>query len=58
MRLFKKQKGMVLQKATQGRARIPNPFPSYVALMYDLVDQETTCFEAVVQKREWVEAMK
>ena len=34
-----------------------NPFPSYVALMCDIVDKEPTCFEATVQKREWVEAM-
>ena len=28
-----------------------NSFPSYVALMCDLVDKEPTCFEAVVQKK-------
>ena len=35
----------------------PNPFPSYVALMRDLVEKEPTCFEANVQNKEWVEAM-
>ena len=39
------------------QSKKPKPFSSYVALMCDLVGKEPTCFEAAVQKREWVEAM-
>ena len=39
------------------QSKKPKSFPSYVALMCDLVDKNPTCFEAAVQKREWVEAM-
>ena len=39
------------------QSKKPKPFSSYVALMCDLVDQELACFEEVVQKKEWVEAM-
>ena len=35
-----------------------NPFSSYVALMCDIVDQEPTSYKEVIQKKEWVEAMK
>ena len=35
----------------------PKTFSNYVALMCDLVDQEPTNYEEVVQKKEWVEAM-
>ena len=34
-----------------------NPFSSYVALMCDLIDQETINYEESMQKKEWVEAM-
>ena len=34
-----------------------NPYSSYVALMCDLVDQEPTSYEEVVQNKEWVEEM-
>ena len=33
------------------------PFYNYVALICDLVDQEPSSYEEVVQKKEWVEAM-
>ena len=33
------------------------PFSSYVALMCNLVDQEPSCYEEDVKKKEWVEAM-
>ena len=39
------------------QSKNPKPFPSYVALMCDLVDKEPTYFEATVQKKEWVESM-
>ena len=35
----------------------PNPYPSYVALMCDLVDKEPTCFEEATKQKEWVDAM-
>ena len=46
--------------APEGSIRIskkPKPFSNYVALMCDLVDQETTNYEEAVQKKEWVEAV-
>ena len=46
--------------APKGSTRVikrSNPFSSYVALMRDLVDQEPTSYEKVVQKKEWVEEM-
>jgi hypothetical protein len=35
----------------------PKPFSSYMALMYDLLEKEPTCFEEVIQKKEWADAM-
>jgi hypothetical protein len=35
----------------------PKPFFSYMALMCDLVENESTCFEQTIQKKEWVDAM-
>ena len=35
----------------------PKTFSNYVALIYDLVDQEPTNYEESIQKKEWVEAM-
>jgi hypothetical protein len=35
----------------------PKPFSSYTALMCNLLDEEPTCFEEVIQKKEWVDAM-
>ena len=46
--------------ALEGSTRIskkPKPFSSHVALMCDLVDQEPTNYEEVVQKKEWEEEM-
>ena len=40
------------------KSKRSKPFSSYVALMCDLVDQEPTSYEEVVQKKEWVESMK
>ncbi len=39
------------------QSKKPKPFSSYLALICDLVDQEPSCFEEAVQKKEWVEAM-
>ena len=35
----------------------PNSYPSYMALMCDLVDKEPTCFEEEIKQKEWVDAM-
>jgi hypothetical protein len=35
----------------------PNPFSSYMALMCNLLDEEPTCFEEAIQKKEWENAM-
>ena len=44
-------------EGSRRKRKKPNPFPSYVALMCDLVDKEPTCFESIVQNKESVEAM-
>jgi hypothetical protein len=36
----------------------PKPFSSYTALMCNLLDEEPTCFEEAIQKKEWADAMK
>ena len=46
--------------APEGSTRIsknPKPFSNHVALMCDIIDQELTNYEEVVQKKEWVEEM-
>jgi hypothetical protein len=35
----------------------PNPFSSYTTLMCNLLDEEPTCFEEAIQKKEWANAM-
>jgi hypothetical protein len=35
----------------------PNPFSIYTALMCDLLDEEPTCFEEAIQKKEWADSM-
>ena len=35
----------------------PKPFSSYMALMCDLLEKETTLFEEAIQKKEWADAM-
>ena len=32
-------------------------FSSYTALMCNLLDEEPTCFEEAIQKKEWADAM-
>ena len=48
---------MELLKAPQGKERNPKTFSNYLALMCDLVDQEPTNYEEVIQKKESIEAM-
>jgi hypothetical protein len=42
---------------TMRQSKKPKPFSSYMALMCDLIEKEPTCFEATIQKKEWVDAM-
>ena len=35
----------------------PKPFSSCTALMCNLLDEEHTCFEEAIQKKEWADAM-
>ena len=44
-------------EGTIKESKKPNPYPSYVALMCNLVDQEPTCFEEETKKNKWVDAM-
>jgi hypothetical protein len=44
-------------EGTMRQSKKPKPFSSYMALMCDLVEKEPTCFEEVVQKKEWMDAM-
>jgi hypothetical protein len=34
----------------------PKPFSNYMDLMCDLLDEEPTCFEEAIQKKEWADA--
>jgi hypothetical protein len=42
---------------TTRQVKKPKPFSSYTALMYNLLDEEPTCFEEAIQKNEWADAM-
>jgi hypothetical protein len=44
-------------EGTLRHVKIPKPFSSYMTLMCDLLDEEPTCFEEVIQKKEWADAM-
>jgi hypothetical protein len=44
-------------EGTMRQSKKPKPFSSYMALMCDLVEKEPTCFEEVVQNKEWMDAM-
>jgi hypothetical protein len=46
----------VLEGTTRQMKR-PKPFSSYTALMCNLLDEEPTCFEEAIQKKEWADAM-
>jgi hypothetical protein len=39
------------------QVKIPKPFSSYTDLMCNLLDEEPTCFEEAIQKKEWADAM-
>ena len=42
---------------TTRRVKRPKPFSSYTTLMRNLLDEEPTCFEEAIQKKEWADAM-
>jgi hypothetical protein len=44
-------------EGTSRQVKRPKPFSSYTALMCDLLDEEPTCFEKSIQKKEWADAM-
>jgi hypothetical protein len=44
-------------EGTTRQVKRPKPFSSYMALMYDLLEMETTYFEESIQKEEWENAM-
>jgi hypothetical protein len=44
-------------EGTTRQVKRPNPFSSYMALMCNLLDEEPTCFEEAIQKKEWADAM-
>jgi hypothetical protein len=44
-------------EGTTRQVKRPKPFSSYTALMCNLLDEEPTCFEEAIQKKEWEDAM-
>jgi hypothetical protein len=44
-------------QGTTRQVKRPNPFSSYTTLMCDLLEEEPTCFEESIQRKEWVDAM-
>jgi hypothetical protein len=42
---------------TSRQVKRPKPFSSYTALICDLPDEEPTCSEEAIQKKEWADAM-
>jgi hypothetical protein len=44
-------------EGTTRQVKRPKPFSNYTSLMCNLLDEEPTCFEEAIQKKEWVDAM-
>jgi hypothetical protein len=44
-------------EGTTRQVKRPKPFSNYTALMCDLLEEEPTCFEETIQRKEWVDAM-
>jgi hypothetical protein len=44
-------------EGTMRQIKKPKQFSSYMALMCDLIENEPTCFEEAIQKKEWEDAM-
>jgi transposase InsO family protein len=45
-------------EGTTRQVKRPKPFSSYTALMCDLLEEEPTCFEEAIQRKEWANAMR
>jgi hypothetical protein len=44
-------------QGTTRQVKRPKPFSSYTALMCNLLEEEPTCFEEAIQRKEWADAM-
>jgi hypothetical protein len=44
-------------QGTMRQVKKPKPFSSYTTLMCDLLEEEPTCFEEAIQRKEWADAM-
>jgi hypothetical protein len=44
-------------EGTSRQVKIPNPFSSYTTLICVLLDEEPTCSEEAIQRKEWEDAM-
>jgi U3 small nucleolar RNA-associated protein 14 len=44
-------------EGTTRQVKRPKPFSSYMDLMCNILDEEPTCFEEAIQKKEWTDAM-
>jgi hypothetical protein len=44
-------------EGTTRQVKRPKPFSSYTTFMCNLLDEEPTCFEEAIQKKEWADSM-
>jgi hypothetical protein len=44
-------------QGTTRQVKRPKPFSSYTFLMCDILEQDPTCFEEAIQRKEWADAM-
>ena len=44
-------------EGTTRQVKRPKPFSNYTALMCDLLEEEPTCFEEAIQRKEWENAI-
>jgi hypothetical protein len=47
-----------IPEGTTRQVKRPKPFSSYTDLMCDLLEEEPTCFEEAIQRKEWTDAMR
>jgi hypothetical protein len=47
----------VVPEGTSRQVKRPKPFSSYTDLICDLPEEEPTCSEEAIQRKEWVDAM-
>ena len=55
--VIEEEKRHGVPKGTIRERKNPKPYPSYVALMCDIIDKEPTCFEEATKQKKWVDAM-